>query len=233
MPRLLDLFSGAGGAAVGYHRAGFDEIVGVDIKPMPRYPFTFVQADALEYVRKHGKEFDAIHASPPCQGFSSLKTMKNAKYHPDLLTPTRSVVQNIGTPYIIENVPGAPMFHPLVILCGTMFGLELRDGRGELRRHRIFEHSFPVGLVPPCRHRNFAVRAYGGGGNSGRRTVSVTGHAGGYSRRNGRPSFSRHDRKEAMGIDWMRGDELSQAIPPAYTEFIGKRLLEALARVGR
>lgn len=200
--RLLDLFCGAGGAAMGYHRAGFDEIVGVDNRPMPRYPFTFVLADALEYVREHGHEFDAIHASPPCQAFSALKTMKNAKQHPDLLTPTRALLQSIGKSWVIENVYGAPMYHPLIILCGTMFDLELADGSGELRRHRIFEHSFPIGLVPQCRHRNFAVRCHGGGETQkGRRTVTVTGHSGGYSRRDGRPSFNTHARKEAIGID--------------------------------
>ena len=103
--RLLDLFSGAGGAAMGYHRAGFD-VVGVDKEPMKRYPFEFHQGDALEYLAEHGHEFDAIHASPPCQAYCSLKSMPNAKKHPELVEPTRALLKASGKPWVIENVIG-------------------------------------------------------------------------------------------------------------------------------
>lgn len=237
--RLLDLFCGAGGAAMGYHRAGFTEIVGVDIKPQKHYPFSFVQRDALEYVAAHGREFDAIHASPPCQAFTALHSMWNAREHPNLVAPTRDCLTATGRPYVIENVPGAPLFEP-IMLCGSMFGLGTGDA--ELRRHRLFElHGFTL-LTPRCQHytRTLVIGVYGGHGRDRRRTVGVygdgngrdyrkhpatvlvTGHAGAASVRDGCLQFSTAQRREAMGIDWMTGDELSQAIPPAYTEFIGK-----------
>lgn len=228
--RLLDLFCGAGGAAMGYSRAGF-EVVGVDIKPQKRYPFEFHQGDALRYAAEHWREFDAIHASPPCQAFTALKSMPNAKEHPDLVWPTRLLLIASGLPYIIENVPGAPLT-PSVILCGTMFGLGVRDA--ELRRHRLFECNWEVGgLIPKCQHgrRARVCGVYGGHGRDRRRTHPlvrcVTGHAGGsMKRRDGTQQFSTSERAEAMGIDWMTGAELTQAIPPAYTEFLGRRLLE-------
>ena len=225
--RLLDLFCGAGGAAVGYSRAGFDEIVGVDNRPMPRYPFTFVQADALEYVAAHGKEFDAIHASPPCQLYSDLKSMWNAKVHPDLVHPTRLLLTG-NAPFIIENVRGSPLRRGSVMLCGTMFGLGV-DG-AELWRHRYFEVNWTVGLVPPCQHyqREKVIGVYGGHGRDHRRVVGVYGHCGGRSVRDGTQQFSVATRRQAMGIDWMNGQELSQAIPPAYTEFIGRQLMAVL-----
>lgn len=228
--RLLDLFCGAGGAAMGYHRAGFTEIVGVDIKPMPRYPFTFVQADAIEYVAAHGREFDAIHASPPCQAFTPLKAMWNSREHPDLVAPTRIALRAAGRPYAIENVPGAPLENPLT-LCGTMFGLRTEGGQAELRRHRLFEcQPIPFVLLPPCHHNGAVIGVYGGHGRDRRRSVTVTGHAGGRSVRDGTQQFSTAARREAMGIDWMTGNELSQAIPPAYTEFIGRQLISFLSR---
>jgi DNA (cytosine-5)-methyltransferase 1 len=223
--KLLDLFSGAGGAGMGYHRAGF-AVTGVDIKPQKNYPFTFIQGDALDYLREHGHEFDVIHASPPCQAFTALRTMPNAKAHDDLLTPTRELLIALGKPYVIENVPGAPMSDYL-ILCGTMFGLGV-DG-SQLRRHRHFETNPPIYMRPLCNHRDGVVGVYGGGGPDKRRrrpaTVLVTGNAGGFSKRDGVQQFSTEERREAMGIDWMTGSELSQAIPPAYTEYLGRQLL--------
>lgn len=226
--RLLDLFCKAGGAAVGYNRAGFDEIVGVDIQPQARYPFQFILGNALEYLVQHGHEFDAIHASPPCQAFSSMKGMWNAKPHDDLLTPIRTLLIATDKPYVIENVPGAPMEN-YIWLCGSMFGLGSHDA--ELRRHRWFEiHPAMIWLRPPCGHhwksRTNTVLSHGG--NGGSRTVGVYGHSGGHSIRDNTQGFSKEERQQAMGIDWMLGDELAQAIPPAYTEFIGKRLLEIL-----
>ena len=242
--KLLDLFCGAGGAAMGYSRAGFDEIVGVDIAKQPHYPFEFVQGDALEYLAEHGHEFDAIHASPPCQRFTALRTMWNAQEHSDMLTPTRAVLKTMDVPYVIENVPGAPMDGAYVQLCGSMFGLGTGDA--ELRRHRLFELGGFYLLTPRCQHyaRNLVIGVYGGHGRDRRRTVGVYGdgngrdyrkhpatvgvhgNAGGSSVRDGTQQFSTDERREAKGIDWMTGDELSQAIPPAYTEFIGAELIK-------
>ena len=215
--RLLDLFCGAGGAAVGYHRAGF-EVVGVDIKPQKHYPFEFHCADAFAFLEKHGDEFDFVHASPPCQAFTDLKKMHNAKQHDDLLTPMRNALNRwkfpSGKEWIIENVEGAPMVN-YVTLCGSMFGLGTSNA--ELRRHRRFETSSPVLLIPQCRHglKSRVIGVYGGHGRDRRRTVNTQ-------------DFSTDDRRLAMRINWMNGQELSQAIPPDYTEWIGRRLLEAL-----
>jgi DNA (cytosine-5)-methyltransferase 1 len=213
-PRLLDLFCGAGGASVGYHRAGF-EVVGVDIKPMPNNPHTFIQADALEYLDAHGHEFDAIHASPPCQAFTSLKVMHNAREHHDLLTPTRALLESLDVPWVIENVVGAPIQHG-ILLCGSMFGLgvEVDDGWRQLRRHRWFETSIAM-LAPPCRHQGATIGIYGDHARDTRRT-----------------DFPDADKlrigRAAMGIDWMNWRELSQAIPPAFTEYIGRHLIAAI-----
>jgi len=235
-PRLLDLFCGSGGAAMGYHRAGF-EVIGVDIKPQPRYPFEFHQADALDYCREHGAEFDVIHASPPCQLYSVMTTRRwpnRVMDHPDLIFPTRQVIIDSGRPYVIENVSGAraKLINP-IMLCGTMFGLQTKYG-SQLRRHRYFECSDFFILTPPCQHNNgSAIGAYGGGQNLARKrpaTICVYGHAGGSSNRDGLSHFGTQDRREAMGIDWMTGAELSEAIPPAYTEFIGRYLLEAIQK---
>lgn len=219
-PRLLDLFCGAGGAAVGYDRAGFD-VTGVDIEPQPRYPFRFVQADAmliLEALANAGRQattYDAIHASPPCQAYSAMRTTWNArKDHPDLLPPARELLKRIGLPHVIENVPGAPMA-PLLLMCGSAFGLGIPGY--QLRRHRWFEVSGFWAMSPPCQHRGPVIGIYGDHGRDRRRKE---GH-GRY--------FTLDERKAAMGIDWMARDELDQAIPPAYAEFIGRALLERLA----
>jgi DNA (cytosine-5)-methyltransferase 1 len=217
-PRLLDLFCGAGGAAMGYHRAGF-EVVGVDIKPQPHYPFEFIQADAMDYLLANGwevieGEYAAVHASPPCQAFSDLKAMHNAKDHPDLLTPVRKLLQVLRIPTVIENVEGAPM-SDYIVLCGGAFGLG--SGDAELRRHRRFEvRPMPV-TVPPCVHgqRSRVIGVYGGHGRDRRRVQNTQ-------------DFTVEQRREAMGIDWMTGNELSQAIPPAYTEWIGRQLMAAI-----
>jgi len=233
--RMLDMFCGAGGAAMGYYRAGIQEIVGVDIRPQKRYPFHFVQADAIEYFEQHWQEFDCYHASPPCQHYCALKTMPNARQHPDLVPVVRDHFAAINRPWIIENVPGAPLINP-IILCGSMFMLGCDDA--ELRRHRLFElGGFEIALVPECRHgwKPQTCGVYGhAGGMSKRaaaRTITVVGGHGRDRRREGNgQQFNTHDRKQAMGIDWMTGAELSQAIPPAYTEFIGKHLIEELKR---
>jgi DNA (cytosine-5)-methyltransferase 1 len=229
-PRLLDLFCGAGGAAMGYHRAGFD-VVGVDIKQQPRYPFPFTRADAMSYPLSG---FDVVHASPPCQRFTAMRTMPTAGDHVDLLTPTRERLRAAGVPvYVIENVPGAPL-RDYVELCGSMFLLGAAGG--ELRRHRWFE-IWPslADLRPPHVHGWAPVTIANYGDSSGisrarrltrrPRTVGVWGNAGGRSNRDDVHQFTTAERGAAMGIDWMVGAELSQAIPPAYTEWIGRALL--------
>ena len=202
MAKLLDLFCGAGGAAMGYHRAGFEDITGVDIEPMPRYPFEFVQGDALEYVMEHGHEFDVIHASPPCQAYSMMQHIhKNNNCHPDLVDETRRILNEIDKPYVIENVKGSPLRAQLM-LCGTMFGLRII-------RHRFFEvPSLPLQLLPPCDHSDVFDPWHGEG-----RTANKF--------------------RDAMGIDWMpmgggghKAGTIDEAIPPAYTEFIGRRIME-------
>jgi DNA (cytosine-5)-methyltransferase 1 len=210
--RLLDLFCGAGGAATGYHQAGF-EVVGVDSKPQKRYPFEFHQADALDFLAEYGHLFDVIHASPPCQRFSSLKSSWNARLHKDLLTPTLAALAMLSIPWVVENVPGAPM--PVtVILCGSMFGLG--SNGAQLRRHRLFAASVSLGLTPPHQHGGPVIGVYGGHGRDRRRKTSPQ-------------NYSIDARREAMGIDWMTGAELSQAVPPAYTEWVGRQLRAALA----
>jgi DNA (cytosine-5)-methyltransferase 1 len=231
-PRLLDLFCGAGGAAVGYHRAGFD-VVGVDIVRQPRYPFRFHQADALTF---RPKGFDAIHASPPCQHGSSIAKQQRARRpgryeHPNLIPWMREFLKASGLPYVIENVIGAELIDP-IRLCGSSFGLDLR-------RHRLFECSFPV-LAPPCAHhwqtprfRSLDKRRHTlasvvpvHGDNMGKRTRLLASVVGVHGHINYEGEFEL--RQRAMGIDWMSAAELCQAIPPAYTEHIGGYLLAEL-----
>jgi DNA (cytosine-5)-methyltransferase 1 len=213
---------------MGYYRAGFD-VVGVDEAPQPRYPFEFVQGDALEYLAAHGHEFDAIHASPPCQAHTAMKTMHNAKDHPDLVPVTRELLQATGLPYVIENVPGAPLIAPM-LLCGTMFNLGCEDA--ELRRHRLFESNF-LFLAPPCQHgrRADSIGLYGGHVRNRRRVIGIYGEGVRDSVRKtdrGVPDFTVEQGREAMGVDWMTLAELCQAIPPAYTEYIGRQLLAVI-----
>lgn len=215
-PRLLDLFCGAGGCAMGYHRAGF-EVIGVDLNKQKRYPFEFVQADAIEYGYEHGGEFDAIHASPPCQKYSSItKCSPIKKDHPDLVPPTRLMLQCKMIPWVIENVPLAPLRDPIV-LCGSMFGLLVK-------KHRLFESSEDLGHPPFCDHWKFkgdfpSGRSWGTK-RAGERSTVVHVYGKGCSR-------GTHDLwKRAMGIDWMTMGEMAQAIPPAYTEWIGRRLIK-------
>ena len=207
-PRLLDLFCGAGGAAMGYHRAGFD-VVGVDIAPQPNYPFEFHQADALEYLAAHGHEFDAIHASPPCQRYSTATA--DPSRHPDLIAPVRSALLRLRKPYAIENVPGAPLFDP-ARLCGSAFGLRVRRHRGFESNvlivgteHHHAEQGRPVGVYGQHPDRKQHLRP--DGTQRGTKATSAE-HAG-----------------RAMGIWWMDWPELAESIPPAYTEHVGRQLL--------
>ncbi len=206
-PKLLDLFCCQGGASMGYHAAGFD-VIGIDIDPQPRYPLEFHKADALDYLERHGHEFDAIHASPPCQAFTNAQKIQGNE-HPDLLAPVRELLSDLGKPFVIENVPGAPLINP-VELCGAMFGLRTY-------RHRLFESN--VVLWAP-RHPVHVARTT----KMGRRPVEgefmhVVGN------------FSGVDQaREAMGMPWATRDGLREAIPPAYTEHIGRQLIAHLER---
>ena len=301
--RLLDLYCGAGGAAKGYEAAGFDEIKGVDNKPQKHYPYEFVQADALEYLEAHGREFDAIHASPPCQGYSlmtlNLPWFKGREY-PLLILPTMELLERSGRPYVLENVMGAR--HGSVAikkrgleehglqagwLCGTMFGLPFY-------RHRLFAANW-LWLAPPHEKHHGRVTTGSGPGQRGRdiseqivahpnpvdsawrqyhdgtkpttftdlsgrtRTtdnkLSLPNENGGLNLREGyetkqlsyptiQGGLSRWQANgaapgightagwklaaEAMGIDWMNRDELTQAIPPVMTEHIGRQMLALL-----
>lgn len=213
--RLLDLYSCAGGAARGYQLAGF-HVTSVDINPQPRcIADEFVQANVLELDPAWVASFDAIHASPPCQFHTAMKTMHNAKEHEDLIPQTRAMLKASGLPWVMENVSGAPLKDP-VMLCGTMFGLGV-DG-AELQRHRIFETSFPILMTPQCQHgAGRTIGIYGKGCRDSRRKFDKTV-----------PEFTIEQGRKAMGIDWMTTAELSQAIPPAYTHWLGLRLLEII-----
>jgi len=215
MKKLLDLFCKAGGASKGYHDAGF-EVVGCDIDPQPRYPYQFVQGDALallKYLIASGEidYFDAIHASPPCQGYSNTKALHPDKEHPLLIEPVRNLLRQTGKPYIIENVPGAPLQNP-VVLWGPMFGLKTF-------RRRLFETN-PWMLAPPLGKKpkgstTLASRSYSRFAD-GATHISCVGH-----------NFDPVDGAIAMQIDWMIREELAEAIPPAYTKYLGERLLVA------
>jgi DNA (cytosine-5)-methyltransferase 1 len=205
MMRLLDLYCGGGGAGRGYADAGFD-VTGVDIAPQKHYPFRFIQADAIEYCARHGHEYDLIHASPPCQRYSVTKSL-HTNEHPDLVPDTRAALIATGRPFVIENVVGAPLIEPLM-LCGQMFpGLRVY-------RHRLFECSFFI-LAPPHPRHAFPMTPMGRKPLDGT-FLSIGGHV-----------TDPAGCGAAMGITHrltQRG--VAQAIPPAYTRFIGTAFLQ-------
>lgn len=221
-PRLLDLFCGAGGAAVGYHRAGF-EVTGVDIRPQPHYPFTFRLADALAFLEDCGAGFDVIHASPPCQAFTQMSARYRGKGgptddHPDLLTPTRALLGKYRQPWVIENVQGARNhMATTLVLHGGMFGLRVY-------RPRLFESN--VLLLRSAAPRVYAPIGVYGARPDGR---SLRYRNNGNMKRKSliRAARSIEEAREAMGIDWMDWSEIKEAIPPAYTEYLGRQLLTA------
>lgn len=218
--RVLDLFCGAGGAAMGLHRAWPEaEIVGVDVKPQPRYPFTFVQADAMTYPLEG---FDFIWASPPCQKYCALNTMLNRREHPDLVDALRIKLRHFHKPgWVIENVFGAPLRYP-VLLCGSFFRLRASNGY-QLRRHRWFESSWMIMNGHQCEHSGKTVGVYGG---KARDIALEKRHYAQDKQTRGKPIgvvLSKKTAFEAMGIDWMNMDELSEAIPPAYSQYIAEQ----------
>lgn len=206
--RVLDLFCGAGGAAMGYHWAWPEaQIIGVDISPQPHYPFEFVQADALTYPLDG---FDFIHASPPCQGYSRTRFIPAqraaAATYPKLVEPLQERLRPSGIPYVIENTWGAPLRDPIV-LCGAMFP-PLR-----VYRHRYFECSFPILAPSHVRHVHvIGTHKLSSYIKDCTAWVTVSGHL-----------FSLPAGSAAMGIDWMTRGELAQAIPPTYTQWIGEQ----------
>lgn len=208
--RLLDLYCGEGGCSMGYHRAGF-EVVGVDKFSMPNYPFEFIQADALEILDDVDfcRTFDLIHASPQCERYSVTASLHGNDY-PDDIPIVREKLLKIGKPYIIENVPGAPLKN-YVVLCGSMFGLGVI-------RHRKFECN-PEIIFPPfaCGCGDGRTNSHRGLSTSGK-YITVAGN-----------NYRAEEGRRAMGIDWMPRKTLSKAIPPAYTEFLGRQMLSLMS----
>lgn len=242
MKKLLDLFACAGGAGEGYHRAGFD-VYSVDIADQPNNPFPFLKGDVLKVLIdlllgesitfSNGEtlgleDFHTIHASPPCQAYSVTKSKTShnrKKEHVDLVAPTRDLLNQTGKPWIMENVVGAPLIDP-VALCGTQFGLVAEDVDGvplRLLRHRLFESTVSIVAPPHVSHRKdstLTASVFGSGGTYTPAHRDNRLRGGGYV-----PHISVI--RKLMGIDWMKTRyELSQSIPPAYTEFLGRQLAE-------
>lgn len=221
--RILDLFCCEGGAAIGYANAGF-EVVGVDLDPKfaKRYPFEFHAADALQYVREHAHEFDAIHASPPCQAYSVTKN-GHSKEHPKLIEPTREALKETGLPYIIENVVGAPLENP-TLLCGRMFDLTAVDDDGTkliMDRHRLFESNIDLnGPAHEIHDRSLQVAGSYGGARRDKEEARLI-RKGGYVP-------SKGVQEQLLGLFHMTQHGLYQSLPPVYTEFIGTRLIAFL-----
>ncbi len=241
-PRILDLFCCAGGAGMGYHQAGFD-VYGVDLHPQPRYPFAFHQGDAVAvmaallrgekvaFVLRDGSiewlglaDFDAIHASPPCQGYSAMRHAPGTKGAPLLIDAVRDKLEASGKPYIIENVEAAKWaMRDTLTLCGTMFGLSAAGCA--LHRHRLFESNAPIAAPGPCAHTGGpVVGVYGGHAR-----VRSAKH-GGRGTRDAWPNGHKPIAAEAMGMDWATLAEMSEAIPPAYTQALGTQLLAHLSQ---
>ena len=209
--KLLDLFCGAGGASKGYALAGF-EVTGIDLKHGKRYPFTYQRRDFNTVTVEELQEYDVIHASPPCQTFSITQHLRNAQGKStdklDLLEPVRNLLIASGKPYVIENVKGAPLINP-VQLCGSSFGLKAR-------RHRLFESNMPL-TGTTCNHKEQG------------RPVGIYGSMRDEIPQGGRTAKTMEEAHSAMGIDWMIWGELVEAIPPAYTEYLGKQLIKELS----
>jgi hypothetical protein len=215
-PQILDLFCGAGGAGMGYHRAGF-YVVGVDINPQPDYPFDFVQGDALDYLAEHWRNYAAIHASPPCQASTALtKGTNQGREYVNLIPETRRLLRATGLPRVIENVQGSDL-RPDLTLCGEMFGL------GVLR-HRYFEVDGFNAAAPAHKPHRGRVRGWRHGTYYDGPYLAVYGEGGGKG--------SVAEWQAAMGIDWTDDRKaIAEAIPPAYGEHIGRQLLAHIEQV--
>ena len=212
---LVDLYCGEGGASVGYHRAGF-RVIGIDKEPQPNYPFQFIRGDALD--TSIWPSADVYTASPPCKRHTSLRAF-SAAHHLDLIAETRSVLAASGLPYVIENVPGAPLHDP-IMLCGSMFDLGVR-------RHRLFESNMQL-TAPWCDHKGQAERSPGymvARYHSGVRENHWSPVIGVYGRGQGLGPGEIGQWRRAMGIDWMSRDGMREAIPPAYTQHIGAQII--------
>lgn len=200
--KCLDLFCCGGGAGMGYHQAGM-EVVGIDIANQPKYPFEFVKCDAIKYLLDHGKDFDLIHASPPCQGYSNLTPLSAKGNHDKIIHIVRDALIKIGKPYVIENVAGARKdLKDPIMLCGSMFGLRTQ-------RHRYFETSFSLVAPCECDHSEIPLLVT---------TASKASRA--LRKRLGMKPKTVKNAPMAYGIDWMGFSELKEAIPPAYTKYI-------------
>lgn len=204
--KVLDLYCGAGGATMGYHLAGF-EVTGVDLKHGKRYPFTYRRMSVLDLKPEDLQEYDLIHSSPPCQTYSITKNLRIAQGKStdkqDLIEPTRELLIASGKPYIIENVVGAPLINP-VRLCGSAFGLKVR-------RHRLFESNMPLSGIA-CDHKSQG------------RPVGVYGSLNDEIPNGGKTAKNIEEGRAAMGIDWMLWGELVEAIPPAFTKYLGDQV---------
>ena len=211
--KLLDLFCGAGGASVGYAQAGFD-VTGIDLKHGKRYPFTYQRRDVMTVTIEELQAYDVIHASPPCQTHSITRNLRIAQGKStskvDLIEPVRDMLIASGKPYIIENVPGAPLINP-VLVCGSAFGLKVR-------RHRLFESNMPL-KGTTCDHK-----AQG-------RPIGVYGSLNDEIPKGGKTASTIHEARQAMGIDWMIWGELVESIPPAYTHYLGMLLKKEMSNL--
>ncbi|MBV7669628.1 DNA cytosine methyltransferase [Streptomyces halstedii] len=210
--RVLDLFCCQGGAAMGYHRAGFD-VTGIDLAPQPRYPFRFIQADAIDYVREHGAEFDFIHASPPCQRYSRAQKIQH-RDHPDLIAPTRAALEATGRPWVIENVEEARReLRAPVTLCAAAFGMRTY-------RHRLFETGGNFTFTPPRHPAHWAPLTKMGRPRAAGHFAHYVGNFSGVA-----------EARTDMGVPWMNRDGIRECIPPAYTHHIATTLIASRLEV--
>ncbi|MEE1789827.1 DNA cytosine methyltransferase [Streptomyces sp. BE308] len=210
--RVLDLFCCQGGAAMGYHLAGFD-VTGIDLAPQPRYPFRFIQADAIDYVREHGAEFDFIHASPPCQRYSRAQKIQH-RDHPDLIAPTRAALEATGRPWVIENVEEAHReLRAPVTLCAAAFGMRTY-------RHRLFETGGNFTFTPPRHPAHWAPLTKMGRPRAAGHFAHYVGNFSGVQ-----------EARTDMGVGWMNRDGIRECIPPAYTHHIATALLASRLEV--
>ena len=220
---VLDLCCGGGGAAEGYRRAGF-RVIGVDIiDHSDTYPGFFVKADALEGLRLFGARADLVHTSPPCLAWTQGNAANDITVYPNLIAAHRAALRALGKPWVMENVPRAPLRRPM-LLCGTMFGLRTEDSDGtmlRLKRHRHFESN--IDLIPPRDCDHDGPMPWGGvyGGARSDRDEARNVRRGGYT-----PEQQVASR--LLDIDFLPMSALRKSIPPAYTEWVGRQILEVL-----